>query len=333
MKIVAYGCREEERTYFEKLQRKYSGQAELEIIQEHLCTDTAEKAKGADAVSIEGQCRADRETLHQLQEYGVRYLSTRTVGYNNIDLAAAKEYGIRCSNVTYSPYGVANFTVLLILASIRKFVHLMARSEVMDYSLRGMEGEELQNLTVGIVGMGRIGKAVAKCLSGFGCPIIAYTNHPNEETRALAEEVSLEELYGRADIITLHLPLTEQNYHMIDQQAISGMKDGVYIINTARGELIDTKALIDAVESGKVAGAAVDSFENEQQVIHIDHEATPIVNRDLMTLKAYPNVLVSPHAAFYTRQAVEDMVNCSVEGLLQWCRGGENPQEVSVSLR
>ena len=328
MKIIAFGCRDEELEYFHQLQEQYKDICDIEVLQEHLGPETAIKAKGADAVSIEGQCKAGRDVLHQLREYGISYLSTRTVGYNNIDVAAANELGIHCANVTYSPYGVANYTVLLILASIRKFMHIMVRSGVLDYSLRGVEGEELQTMTVGIVGMGRIGQTVAKCLSGFGCRIITYTPHPNERTRALAEPVSLEELYRTADIITLHTPLTVENYHMIDAATIAKMKDGAYLINTSRGELMDTNALINAIESGKLGGIAVDTFENERGVVHKDHEASPIQNRAMLTLKAYPNVLVSPHAAYYTKQAVKDMVTCSVEGLMAWLQGKENSHEV-----
>ena len=310
MKIIAFGCREDEKPFFDELVS--SGRFELKVTEKHLGPDTVSLAEGYDAVSVEGQCRADREMMDKLGSFGVRFFSTRTVGYNNIDLAAAKENGIRCSNVSYSPYGVANYTVLLILVILRKFYHLIARSGVMDYSLKGMAGKELQNMTVGIIGMGRIGKATAECLSGFGCRIIAYTPHPNEKTRALAEEVTMEELYRQADIISLHTPLTKENFHMINRETIARMKDGVYIINTARGELIDTSALIDAVESGKVGGVGVDTFENERDVIHIDHETNAIHNRNMLALKAYPNVIVSPHAAFFTDQASRDMVYCSV---------------------
>ena len=333
MKIIAFGCRDEELVHFNQLQENYKDICEIEVLQEDLSLETVMRAKGADAVSIEGQCKADRPVLAKLKEYGISYLSTRTVGYNNIDVAAAGEMGIHCANVTYSPYGVANYTVLLILASIRKFMHIMVRSGVLDYSLRGVEGEELQTMTVGIIGMGRIGQTVARCLSGFGCRIIAYTPHPNEKTRALAEPVTLEELYHTADIITLHTPLTGENYHMINADTIAKMKDGAYLINTSRGELMDTSALIDAIESGKLGGLAVDTFENERAVVHKDHEATPIQNREMLTLKAYPNVLVSPHAAYYTRQAVQDMVTCSVEGLLSWLQGKENTHEVHAIFK
>ena len=328
MKIIAYGYRDDEMPYLSTYQ-KMEG-VELELKREHLTPETASWANGADGVSITGVCRADREVLKQLADGGVRFLSTRTVGYNQIDLEAAKTLGIRCANVTYSPYGVANYTVLLILAILRKFMHIMVRSGCMDYSLKDMQGKELQNMTVGIIGMGRIGKAVARCLSGFGCRIIAFTPHPDEETRTLAEIMTMDELYAQADIITLHTPATPETYHLICKATLDKMKKGVYIINTARGELINTGDLIDAVESGQVGGVAIDSFEHEQDIIHVDHEYNVIRNRQMLILKAYPNVLVSPHAAFYTDQASSDMVRCSIEGLLSWGQGKENPFELNV---
>lgn len=326
MKIAAYGCREDEIKYFEELKKR----PDLKLITttEHLSPDNVNLAQGAKGVSIEGLCRASCETLEKLYDIGVRFLSTRTVGYNNIDVDAAREIGIRCSNVSYSPYSVAEYTVLLMLASIRKFIHLMARSAVLDYSLRGMQGKELRNMTVGIIGMGRIGKAVARCLSGFGCRLIAYTPHPDEESGRLADMVAMDKLYEQADIISLHTPLKNSNYHMINSDTISRMKDGVIIINTARGELIDTEALINAVDSGKVSAVGIDTFENERNVIHIDHEAELIHNRNMLALKAYPNVIVSPHAAYYTDQASKDMVYCSIDGLASWISGGENENEI-----
>lgn len=329
MKIVAYGCRTDETAYFEELKNSIDG---LELItrKEHLDLKSIKWAEGADGVSITGICRADKKMLEKLASYGIKFLSTRTIGYNHIDLENAERVGIRCGNVSYSPYGVANYTVLLILASIRKFLHVMARSNVMDYSLAGVQGRELQNMTVGIIGMGRIGKAVARCLSGFGCRIIGYTRHPDEEAKVLAEMVSLEEVYANADIITLHMPATEDNFHMINEETIAKMKDGVYIINTARGELVKTIDLIDAIESGKVGGVAIDTFEHERNVIHKDHEFNIIQNREMLALKAYPNVIVSPHAAFYTDQASKDMVYESIYGLVNWIEGKENKHELRV---
>lgn len=329
--IAAFGVRADEKPYFDLY--KDRDNLKLTVTEKALTEETMGLAAGADGVSVTGICRMNADRMKELAESGVRFISTRTIGYNHLDLEAAAKYGIRCSNVTYSPYGVANYTVMLMLAILRKFMHIMFRSMVMDYSLHDMQGREMQNMTVGIIGMGRIGRAVAQNLQGFGCRVIAYTPHPKEETRKLAEPVSLEELYHTADIITLHTPATPDNFHMINKDTIAKMKDGVILINTARGELIDTEDLIDAVESGKIGGVAIDSFEHEQDIIHVDHEYNIIHNRQMLVLKAYPNVIVSPHAAFYTDQASADMVRCSVEGLVDWSEGRDNPYEIHAVRR
>lgn len=329
MKIVAFGCRDDEVVYLEKYSQELA--IELDYYADHLNMNTVEKAKGADAVSIVGVCTANREVLSQLKDYGIHYLSTRTIGYNQIDLAAAKEFGIRVSNVTYSPYGVANFTVMLILATIRKLNHIIARTHCMDYSLQDVQGRELQNMTVGILGTGRIGSAVAKNLSGFGCKIQAYDPHPSEELKSILTYLSMEEVLETCDILTLHMPLTKDNMYLINRDTIARMKDRVVIINTARGELVDTKALIDGLEQGKVSGAGIDSFENEQEVIHIDHSCNIIKNKDMLLLKAFPNVTVTPHVAFFTDQASDDMVRCSLVGLCQFYRGEKNPWEIQIN--
>ncbi len=327
VKLIAYGCRDDEMPTLKAFQNRED--LELKIVQAHLSTDNVYLAEGFDGVSIEGLSQSDAAIFKALAGYGIHYFSTRTAGYNRLDLAAAKKYQIHCANVHYSPYSVAEYTVMLMLTCLRKFIHIIARSAVMDYSLAGMQGRELHNMTVGIVGMGHIGKTVAKCLSGFGCRLISYTPHPTAETDALAKAVSKETLLKEADIITLHTPLTQDNYHMIDKDVIAQMKDGVVIINTARGGLINTWDLIDAVESGKVNAVGIDSFEHEENVIQIDHESSLIHNRSLLALKAYPNVVVSPHAAFYTDQSSKDMVTVSLNGLMAWLRGENNPNEIA----
>lgn len=334
MKIAAYGVRADERPYFDLYRKKTELTAtekpelELTVTDQPLNMETVKLAEGAGGISINGVCQADAAMMEKLSSMNIHFLSTRTIGYNHLDLDAAERNRIRCANVTYSPYGVANYTVMLMLAILRKFMHIMFRSMVMDYSLHDMQGREMQNMTVGIIGMGRIGTAVAQCLQGFGCRVIAYTPHPKAATAKLAEPVTLETLFAQSDIITLHTPLTKDNYHMINKDTIAEMKDGVILINTARGELINTTDLIDAVDSGKVGGVAIDSFEHEQDVIHVDHEYSVIHNRKMLVLKAYPNVIVSPHAAFYTDQASADMVRCSVEGLTAWLDGKDNPYEI-----
>ena len=313
MKVIAFGVREDEECYMEPVAKKLG--IEVEVHEEHLSMGSVHLAKGFDAVSIVGVCQANREILKELSSYGIHALSTRTIGYNQIDLQAANEYGIKVANVAYSPDSVADFTVMLMLALTRRFAHMLERSRCMDYSLHGIQGKEMHNLTIGIIGLGRIGSCVARDLKGFGCKIQAYTESPREDQKDLVDFVDFDTLIRTSDIITLHMPLTDSNRYMINADVIQKMKHGVLIINTSRGEIIDTNALIEGIESGIVGGAGIDSFEGEQEVIHIDHNYNVIKNRDLLILKAYPNVIVTPHAAFYTDQVSYDMVHCSLESL------------------
>jgi D-lactate dehydrogenase len=188
----------------------------------------------------------------------------------------------------------------------------MERASVQDFTLKGKIGIELHNATVGVIGTGRIGKTVINELYGFGCNIIAYDIYRSEEVKAKAEYVSLEELYKKSDIITLHTPATEDNYHMIDKSAIEQMKTGVMIINCARGSLIDTQALIDGIESGKIGFAGLDVIEQESGLYYFNRMGEPLGNPQLAILKSYSNVIVTPHTAFYTDEAVANMVENSI---------------------
>lgn len=326
MKIIAFGVREDEEDYMEPIAKSFG--MEVTICHEHLNLNTVSLTQGYDGVSIVGVDKANRDVLECISKYGIKALSTRTIGYNHIDLEAAKEFGIHVSNVAYSPNSVADFTVLLMLMLTRKVVHMIERSRCMDYSLQGNQGKEMRNLTIGIIGMGRIGTCVAQNLQGFGCKILAYARHPKEEQKSLVEFVDFDTLIQESDIITLHLPLTESTRYMINEKTINKMKHGVIIINTSRGEIVDTNALIDGIEGGIIGGAGIDSVEGEENVIHIDHNYNVIKNRDLLTLKAYPNVIVTPHAAFFTDQVSYDMVHCSFEGLYDFMQGKDCPWKI-----
>ena len=181
---------------------------------------------------------------------------------------------------------------------------------------------------MGVAGTGRIGRRVIENLSGFGCRILAYDLYPSEEVAA--SYVSWDELVGRCDVLSLHMPATEANYHIVNAGSLARMKDGVFIVNTARGSLIDTEAFLDAVESGKIGGAALDVIEDEAELYYNDLRGLPLKTRDLALLDAYPNVLVTPHTAFYTDQAVRDMAENSLRSCLAFIRGEGNPWEVRL---
>ena len=220
------------------------------------------------------------------------------------------------SHAGYSPYSVANYTVMLMLMCIRKAGYIMFRSHTADYSLGASgaaRGMEMQNLTVGVIGTGRIGKAVIHNLSGFGCRLLAYDLYPNAEVKKIAEYVPLETLLAESDVITLHTNATEENHHLIDAKAIETMKPGVTIINTARGKLIDSDALIAGLESGKIGAAGLDVLENENGLYYYNRMGDVIPNPELAVLRSMPNVILTDHTAFYTHEDVESMVRGVLE--------------------
>ena len=216
---------------------------------------------------------------------------------------------------------------MLMLMVCRRIAHIMKRAELQYYSFNEKMGRELSGCTVGIIGTGRIGKTVIDHLAGFGCKMLAYDLYQNPEVSERAEYVSLEELFAQSDIVTLHTPATKENYHLIDREAIKTMKDGCMIINAARGTLVDSDALIEGIESRKVGGAALDVLEDEAGLYFLNRSGEVISNRQMAILKSFPNVILSPHTAFYTDEAVSDMCRCVFESVRAFEAGEVNPLE------
>ena len=207
------------------------------------------------------------------------------------------------------------------LASVRRFAHILKRAELQDYSLKNKIGRDFSQCTVGILGTGRIGTTVLEHLTGFGCKLLAYDVYQNERAKKIAKYVSLDEILAESDIISLHMNANEENYHIINKQTISQMKDGAYIINTARGKLIDSDALIMGIESEKLGGAALDVLEFENGLYYYDLMGEVMINHKLAVLRSFPNVIISPHTAFYTREDVRDMVEGNFRSLYEFETG------------
>ena len=325
-KVTVYNCREfDEKELF----LKYGEAFGLELT---LCPDAPDDGnldltRGSDCVDILTS-KMTRNLLEGMKKNGVQYLVTRTIGYDHIDLEAAKELGLTVANAPYGPHGVAEYAVMLILMSIRKMKRIMERSNIQDYTLKGIQGRELKDLIVGVIGVGRIGETVARCLSGFGCKLVVYDIQQKDAIKKYAEYVTLEEIWKRADVITLHAPLTDENYHMIGEKSITQMKDGVVIVNTARGGLIDSQALIAGLTSGKIGAAGLDVVENEFGLYYYDRKSDVLDNRELAILRGFPNVTVSHHMAFYTDDCVETVVRDSLAGCKLFLEGKENPWRV-----
>ncbi len=327
MQVTVFSCREyDELPEFKQMAAELG--IDLVTTNEIPTLDNVHWVKGSPCVDIL-TTPINRELLQAFYDNGVRYLVTRCIGFDHIDVAAAKEIGITVANTPYGPSGVADYTVMLILMCIRKMGEIMARNVVQDYTLKGMLGRELHNLTVGVVGTGRIGLNVIRNLSGFGCKILCYDLYPNKAAEEFATYVTLDELLTQSDVVTLHAPLTDENFHMINAEALDKMKKGVVIINTGRGSLIDTAALCDAIEAGKVGAAGLDVVENEFDLYYYDRKGDVLTNRELALFRSYPNVIVSHHMAFFTRNYLKTIVGDSLRGCKAFMTGEENPWVVS----
>ncbi len=325
MKVAAFEVKDYELKDFERA-KAYG--LDISLYADNLSDENIEWVKGCEGITTLGFSDLSAPMIKKLSDAGVKYIATRTVGFNHIDLAACKKYGVRVSNAYYEPYNVADFAVMLMLMLLRKAKISVCRALVNDFSLDGMCGREMRNLTVGVIGAGKIGRAVIGNLQGFGCKILAYDPYAKDHADG-AEFVDLETIYRESDIITLHVPLTQSNHHMIDGAAIEKMKVGVLIINTARGGLIDTDALITALENEKVGGAGLDTIEAEDGVAHIDLRARIVNKRDIFYLKQFPNVIFTSHYAFFTEEATSAMVECGLKSLAFFGEGKDNPFEIN----
>ena len=310
MKIAVYSCRKDEIHLFEQYGKEYD--AELVLSPLPPTKETARLAEGCTAVDII-TTPVGRELIDIWHNYGVKAIATRTVGYEHVDHEYAESLGISVSNVSYTPHTVAEYTVMTMLMAIRKMKAIMTRYMGQDFSLKEIRGRELCNMTVGVIGTGKIGETVIRNLSGFGCRILAYDVFEKDSVRKFAEYCSLDTLYREADLITLHTPALPETCGMINKNTIASMKDGVVLINMARGVLVNTADLIEALERGKVAAAALDVVEGESAIYYKDFKYKPVGHHEMAILQAMPNVIMTPHTAFFTDEAVGDMVRYSIE--------------------
>jgi D-specific alpha-keto acid dehydrogenase len=273
-------------------------------------------ALGNRCISIGHKTQVTNATLLALSEAGVTYISTRSVGYNHIDVNYAEGVGISVETVAYSPDSVADYTLMLMLMAVRHAKSVIRRAEVHDYRLNDVRGKELRDLTIGVIGTGRIGAAVMDRLRGFGCRMLAHDKRP----RTAAEYLPLDELLQQSDVVTLHTPLNAETHHLLDRRRIEQMKHGAFIINTGRGSLLDTEALVPALESGRVGGAALDVLEGEEGIFYADCRSKPLEDTPLLRLQQLPNVIISPHTAYYTDHALRDTVENSITNCLKFER-------------
>jgi len=285
-----------------------------------LSAETASTAQGAQAVCLFVNDQADRACLAVLAALGVKLIALRCAGYNNLDLAAARALGLAVVRVpAYSPHAVAEHTVGLLLTLNRKIHRAYNRVRELNFSLSGLVGFDLHGKTVGIVGTGKIGRVTAEIFRGFGTNVIACDPFPSiawAESHGI-RYVEFDTLLAASDIVSLHVPLLPETHHLLDAQSLSLMKHGAFIVNTSRGKLVDTSALIAALKSGKIGGVALDVYEEEEGVFFEDLSGQVLQDDELSRLLTFPNVLITAHQAFLTREALCEIARVTTQNLLK----------------
>jgi D-specific alpha-keto acid dehydrogenase len=317
-RLTIYGCGQDEAVMFRELAPRF-GLAPITTASPVSEANVA-LATGSRCISVGHKTQVTGATLLALRRAGVTYISTRSIGYDHIDVACAERLGICVEHVVYSPESVADYTLMVMLMAIRHAKSIISRAAVHDFRLLDVRGRDLRQLTVGVIGTGRIGAAVVERLRGFGCRIVAHDRRPNTSV----DYLDLDALLQQSDIVTLHTPLNPDTHHLLNRHRIGLMKRGAFLINTGRGALIDTEALVAALEDGGLGGAALDVLEGEEGIFYADCRDQTITNEALVRLQALPNVIVTPHTAYYTDRSLSDMVAHTIGNCLRHAGGNQD---------
>lgn len=328
MRIAVFDTRRHDRAALDEANATHGH--ELTFFEPRLTMQTASLANGFEVACSFVNDKLDRETLRSLRAGGVRLIALRSAGYNHVDLEAAAELAITVVRVPeYSPHAVAEHAVALVLALDRKIHRAYARVREGNFSLDGLLGFDLYGKTVGLVGTGRIGAAAAGIFLGFGCRVLAFDLRTSVELAARGVEyVALEALYERADILSLHVPLTPATHHMIDAAALARMKRGIMLINTSRGALLDSRALIGALKTGHIGSAGLDVYEEEEGVFFEDLSDKVLQDDVLARLLTFPNVVITSHQGFFTREALAAIATTTLGNVTAFARGERLVNEV-----
>lgn len=334
MKAVVYGLRpDEEPLLTRETARLREKGYDLEIVRtpEYLTAENTSLARGAEAVLIVAACKVTEAVAKGLQEAGVKYILTRSTGYDQIDREAIQKYGIRAANVpVYSTNAVPEFTVLLMLSLVRKWKQMDRKLSHQDFTLQGVQGKELGSMTLGLFGTGKLGIKTAEILHAMGCRILASSPHEKEEAKPYVTYTTQEEVFRESDLLFFHCVLNDETRQMVNRKTISEMKDGVYLVNTARGGLVDFEAVLDGLKSGKIAGFASDVYDKEAQFIRKDLTGEKIQDPVLAELLSRDDVILTPHVAFFTETSVSNLIRLSLESLIELETTGHCEREVYV---
>ncbi|WP_164101351.1 2-hydroxyacid dehydrogenase [Candidatus Laterigemmans baculatus] len=328
MKIAVFSSKPYDRDFLQAANEAY--QYELSFFEPRLTAETVELAHGFDAVCVFVNDRLDASVLPRLAEGGTRRIALRCAGFNNVDLAAAERLSMQVVRVpAYSPYAVAEHTTGLILALNRKIHRAYARVREGNFALSGLLGFDLHGRTVGIVGTGQIGTVFTRIMAGFGCRLLGHDPYPNAECQGLGMSyVPLSTLLAESDVISLNCPLTPATHHLIDAEAIAQMKRGVMLINTSRGAVIDTKAVVDGLKSGQIGSLGLDVYEEEGDYFFENLSEQVIADDVLARLISFPNVLITGHQAFFTADALRSIAETTLGNLRDLEQSGHSKNQV-----
>ena len=321
MRIVFFSTQAYDRESFLAFPKPQN--AEFIFQQPKLTTDTAVLAAGAEVVCAFINDDLSAPVLEKLASGGTKLIALRSAGYNHIDLETAQKLGLAVARVpSYSPHAIAEHTVALILALNRHLTRAYNRTREGDFSLRGLTGFDLANKTVGVIGTGQIGAAFARIMAGFGCKVLAYDPYPNPEVIALgARYLDLDSLLSQSHIVSLHCPLSPATHHLINANSLAHMRRGSMLINTSRGALVDTPAVIDALKSGHLGYLGLDVYEEEADLFFEDLSDFPLQDDVLARLLTFPNVIITAHQAFLTREALDAIASTTLSNIEQWATG------------
>lgn len=328
MKVAVFSTKTHDRAFLDDANT--DGEHDFLYLEPRLTPETAPMANGYDAVCAFVNDHLDRAVLDVLASGGTRLIALRSAGFNNVDLEAATELGMTVVRVpAYSPHSIAEHTVGLMLALNRNLHRASARVREWNFSLEGLMGFDMHGKTIGIVGTGKIGAEVAKIMQGFGCNVIAFDPYPNPDLQLRGVEyVALNDVLHQSDIVTLHVPLTKETHHLIDDDQIARMKKGVMVINTSRGGLLDTQAVIRGLKSGQIGYLGLDVYEEEDELFFEDLSSSILQDDTFARLLTFPNVLITGHQAFFTREAVLAIAETTVENISTIERGKASPNVV-----
>ncbi|MFK0253026.1 2-hydroxyacid dehydrogenase [Streptomyces sp. NPDC090445] len=320
MEILAFGVQGDEKPLLEKA---FAGQHDVRCLEVVLDEDTAPIAAGYEVVSSSVNGDLGGRVLRTLAGGGTKMIAQRSTGFNNIDLGVARQLGLTVSRVSsYSPYAVAEFAWALALAVDRRIVRASRRTRDFDFRLTGLMGRDLHGRTAGVLGTGRIGEAFARIAHGFGMNLLGWDAVENPACLQLGMKYTdKDDLFASADLVSLHVPLLEDTHHLVDAVALRMMKDDAILVNTSRGGLVDTDALVTELRAGRFTGVGLDVYEAEAGIFHTDRSLEPVQDDTLARLITFPNVVVTSHQAYYTHEAVGQIIDATVRNVADYLAG------------